>query len=66
MTDFSFSSAENSINLADGTKLSLDDPKAFSVISDAWLRAGWHTKYVYGFSWLGRPVIQLPEDMLRI
>ena len=66
MTDFSFSSAENSITLSDGTKLSLGDPKAFSVISDAWLRAGWDTKYVYGFSWLGRPVIQLPEDMLRI
>jgi cephalosporin hydroxylase len=23
-------------------------------------------KYVYGFSWLGRPVIQLPEDLIRI
>lgn len=23
-------------------------------------------KYVYGFTWMGRPVIQLPEDMIRI
>jgi cephalosporin hydroxylase len=23
-------------------------------------------KYVYGFTWLGRPIIQLPEDVLRI
>src|SRR5690606_19131155 len=23
-------------------------------------------KYVYGFSWMGRPIIQLPEDMIRI
>lgn len=66
MTDFTFSSSDHSITLADGTRLSLDDPKAFSVISHAWLRAGWDTKYVYGFSWLGRPVIQLPEDMFRI
>ena len=66
MIDFSFVSADHSITLTDGTKLSLDDPKAFSIISEAWLRAGWDTKYVYGFSWLGRPVIQLPEDMLRI
>ena len=66
MTDFSFSHTEHAITLTDGTKLSLDDPRAFSVISDAWLRAGWDTKYVYGFSWLGRPVIQLPEDMIRI
>ena len=66
MTDFSFSFTEHAITLSDGTKLSLDDPRAFSIISDAWIRAGWDTKYVYGFSWLGRPVIQLPEDMLRI
>ena len=49
-----------------GRELSLSDPEAFEVISRAWLRAGWDTKYVYGFSWLGRPVIQLPEDMIRI
>ena len=24
------------------------------------------TKYVYSFTWLGRPIIQLPEDMIRI
>jgi len=47
-------------------ELDLAEPEAFELISRAWLRAGWDTKYVYGFSWLGRPVIQLPEDMLRI
>ena len=41
-------------------------PAAFAAISRAWLRAGWDTKYVYGFSWMGRPIIQLPEDMIRI
>lgn len=41
-------------------------PEAFSAISRAWIRSGWDTKYVYSFSWMGRPVIQLPEDMLRI
>jgi cephalosporin hydroxylase len=41
-------------------------PEAFKIISDAWLRSGWDTKYVYSFAWLGRPVIQLPEDMIRI
>lgn len=64
--DFAFSAANSSITLNDGSVLKLDDPKAFEIISDAWLRAGWDTKYVYGFSWLGRPVIQLPEDMIRI
>lgn len=49
-----------------GRQLSLADPEAFELISQAWLRSGWDTRYVYGFSWLGRPVIQLPEDMIRI
>lgn len=39
---------------------------AFELISEQWLRVGWNQKYVYNFAWLGRPVIQLPEDMLRI
>src|SRR2546426_618407 len=41
-------------------------PEAFAIISKLWLRAGWDNKYVYGFTWLGRPIIQLPEDMIRI
>jgi cephalosporin hydroxylase len=44
----------------------MGSPEAFSVISRAWLRCGWDNKYVYSFTWMGRPVIQLPEDMLRI
>jgi len=52
----------------DGSEQSfpLESAKAFELMSDAWLRAGWDTKYVYGFSWMGRPIIQLPEDMIRI
>lgn len=49
-----------------GRELSLSDPEAFELISQAWLRSGWDVKYVYGFSWLGRPIIQLPEDLIRI
>lgn len=41
-------------------------PEAFSLISKAWLRSGWDNKYVYSFTWMGRPIIQLPEDMIRI
>jgi cephalosporin hydroxylase len=44
----------------------LDTPEAFEAVSAAWLRCGWDVKYVYGFTWMGRPIIQLPEDMLRI
>jgi cephalosporin hydroxylase len=44
----------------------LDTPEGFKAVSDAWLRAGWGVKHVYTFTWLGRPIIQLPEDMFRI
>ncbi len=27
---------------------------------------GWGQKYSYSFSWLGRPIIQLPEDLVRV
>ena len=40
--------------------------EAFELISKAWLRSGWDGKYVYSFSWMGRPIIQLPEDVMRI
>ena len=43
-----------------------DTPEAFEAVSAVWLRCGWDVKYVYGFTWLGRPMIQLPEDMVRI
>ena len=41
-------------------------PEAFTVISKAWLRCGWDNKHVYTFTWMGRPIIQLPEDMVRL
>jgi cephalosporin hydroxylase len=37
----------------------------FELISELWLKVGWNEKYAYTFSWLGRPIIQLPEDMIR-
>lgn len=40
--------------------------EAFEIISHHWLKIGWNERYVYTFSWMGRPVIQLPEDMVRI
>jgi cephalosporin hydroxylase len=47
-------------------EIDLYSPEAFSILSRAWLRVGWDQKQVYSFTWLGRPIIQLPEDVLRI
>jgi cephalosporin hydroxylase len=43
-----------------------EEARAFALVSDAWLRIGWDVKYVYTFTWLGRPIIQLPEDLIRV
>jgi cephalosporin hydroxylase len=40
--------------------------EAFEIISQQWLKVGWHQKYSFTFSWMGRPIIQLPEDLIRI
>jgi cephalosporin hydroxylase len=50
-----------------GTKShALLSKESFQVLSDLWVRVGWNQKYSYGFSWFGRPIMQLPEDMIRI
>ncbi len=56
------------LEAADGSTevLELYSPGAFSVIADLWVKAGWQLKYPYLFTWLGRPIIQLPEDLLVI
>lgn len=39
--------------------------RAFELLSREWLRVGWTQRYSYSFTWLGRPIIQLPEDVMR-
>ncbi len=46
-------------------ELPLYSKKSFEEISRQWVRVGWNEKYQYSFSWMGRPIIQLPEDMIR-
>jgi cephalosporin hydroxylase len=48
------------------TVLDLYTKQAFELISQQWVNVGWNQKYPYTFSWFGRPIIQLPEDMIRL
>ena len=52
----------------DGRPIALDlfCKESFDRIADLWVAVGWVRKYSYGFSWMGRPIIQLPDDMVRI
>jgi cephalosporin hydroxylase len=46
--------------------MGLFSKETFELISDLWVKTGWNQKYQYTFSWFGRPIIQLPEDMVRV
>src|ERR1035437_4231840 len=45
---------------------SLYTNSSFELLSDLWLKVGWNLKYPYTFSWLGFPILQIPEDMIRM
>jgi cephalosporin hydroxylase len=38
----------------------------FRSLSQRWLEASMRRKYVYNFDWLGRPIIQYPQDMWAV
>ena len=38
--------------------------EALNSSSLAWMRESMQQKYVYNFEWLGRPIIQYPQDMV--
>lgn len=60
--------ARTVVREGDGKKASMDlfSVEAFEEISSLWLKLGWNAKYPYTFSWMGRPIIQIPEDMVRL
>jgi cephalosporin hydroxylase len=49
-----------------GREVPLYSEEAFALLSRFWIDVGWNQKYPYGFTWMGRPIIQHPEDMVRI
>jgi cephalosporin hydroxylase len=47
-------------------KIPLYSPEAYEAISREWMRVGWSLGSYYTFSWAGQPILQLPEDMVRL
>jgi cephalosporin hydroxylase len=46
--------------------LGLYTKEAFEALSLAWVQVGWSLQYYHNFTWFGLPVLQLPEDLLRL
>jgi cephalosporin hydroxylase len=59
----------NTITVFDGggeRTMQLYSREGFESLSRHWVRVGWNQKHPYTFTWMGRPMIQLPEDVLRM
>lgn len=41
-------------------------PEGYAALAELWTRSGWQHKQSYELTWLGIPIIQLPEDVLMI
>jgi len=55
------------VQMTDGPrKLDIYTPEGFEVLSNLWTRSGWQQKISYELTWLGIPIIQLPEDILMV
>src|SRR5712691_6697809 len=52
----------------DGSEASvgLFTKEAFEALSLEWVRVGWSLQYYHNFTWFGLPILQLPEDLLRL
>jgi len=48
------------------TTVGLFTKEAFEALSLEWVRVGWSLKHYHTFTWFGLPVLQLPEDLLRL
>jgi cephalosporin hydroxylase len=40
--------------------------EAFELVSREWVRIGWAVDYYFTMTWFGRPILQLPEDLVRL
>jgi cephalosporin hydroxylase len=54
------------LRAGEGETLPLYGKRAFELVSALWLKLSWVQKYSYTFTWMGRPIIQHPEDMFRL
>jgi cephalosporin hydroxylase len=48
------------------TTIGLFTKEAFEAISLEWIRVGYSVAYYHTFTWFGLPILQLPEDLVRM
>jgi cephalosporin hydroxylase len=51
---------------APARQMPLYSREAFELLSREWVRCGWALHYYFTLTWFGRPILQLPEDLVRL
>ena len=55
------------VMLPDGPcEVDIYSPEGYALLANLWTRAGWQQKASYEVTWLGVPIIQMPEDMVMM
>lgn len=55
------------VQMPDGPReIDIYTPEGFAVVADLFTRSGWQNKLSYEVTWLGIPIIQVPEDILMV
>ena len=55
------------VQTAEGEReVDIYSPEGFAVVANLWTRSNWQRKLSYEVTWLGIPIIQLPEDILMV
>lgn len=55
------------VKLPDGiAEIDIYTEEGCQILSNLWTRSGWQRKISYELTWLGIPIIQLPEDILMM
>lgn len=69
MTDTATGQPDRMITVRTGSgprEVDIYTPEGFAVVADLFIRSGWQRKLSYEVTWLGIPIIQLPEDILMV
>jgi cephalosporin hydroxylase len=47
-------------------RMPLYSKKAFELLTELHQKVGWQLKQPYSYSWMGLPILQIPDDMIRV
>lgn len=65
MSSKSYSLQSDKLSFED-REVPLYSKEGFEILSKLWMKVGWNQRHHYSFKWMGLPVLQLPDDLLRL